>query len=301
MKFGKLPSIQDVDFSLPPINDRTQERLGGKPADSFEAFVGISRWASKEWLGHIYPKGTKQADYLKFYAQAFNTIELNSTHYRIPTPEQVIKWRDQTGPGFQFCPKIPQVISHYRKLVNVEEELTAFLKGISHFNEKLGCSFVQLHESFSPELFSNLKTFLSKWSSEFPLAVEFRHPDWFEAQTLIPEVLDLLESQGVSTVITDVAGRRDVSHTSLSNHTAMIRLVGNELHESDFERSEAWLKRIQVWQEQGLKKLYLFPHQPGDRMASDFGDFWIERLNKRFGSKLSGTAGLSHGGQMALF
>ncbi len=301
MKFGKLPSIQDVDFSLPPLNERSLARLGGKPADTFQAFVGISRWASKEWLGHIYPTGTKQADYLKFYAKAFNTIELNSTHYRIPTPEQVIKWREQTGPEFRFCPKIPQVISHYRKLVNVEEELHAFLEAISHFEDKLGCSFVQLHESFSPALFSNLEDFFSNWSAEFPLAVEFRHPDWFDNQQLIPEILDLLESNGISTVITDVAGRRDVSHTSLSTATAMIRLVGNELHESDFDRSEAWLKRIKVWQENGLKNLYFFPHQPGDRMASDFGDYWIDRLNQNFGQEISGTTGLSHGGQMALF
>lgn len=301
MKFGKLPSIQDVDFSLPPLNERSLQQLGGKPSDDFRAYVGISRWASKEWVGHIYPKGTKPADYLKFYAQAFNTIELNSTHYRIPTPDQVIKWRDQTGPEFIFCPKIPQVISHYRKLVHVEEELGYFLDAIQHFNEKLGCSFVQLHESFSPELFSNLGDFLSKWSSEFPLAVEFRHPDWFEDRRLIPEVLDLLESHNVATVITDVAGRRDVSHTSLTSPTAMIRLVGNELHQTDFERSEAWLKRIQLWQENGLEKLYLFPHEPGDRMASDFGDFWAERLADQFDQQIPGTTGLSHGGQMALF
>lgn len=301
MKFGKLPSIQDVDFSLPHPNKRSLQQLGGKPADAFRAFVGISRWASKEWVGHIYPKGTKQADYLKFYAQAFNTIELNSTHYRIPTPVQVAKWRDQTGPEFRFCPKIPQVISHYRKLLNVEEELSAFLEAISHFDEKLGCSFLQLHESFSPELFSNLGDFLSKWPLEFPLAVEFRHPDWFVERALIPEVLDLLESRSVSAVITDVAGRRDVSHTSLTNHTAMIRMVGNELHQTDFDRSDAWMKRIQIWQEHGLKELYLFPHQPGDRMASDFGDYWIEQLNKGFGQKISGTTGYSHGGQMALF
>lgn len=301
MKFGKLPSIHGVDFSLPPLNERSLQPLGGKPADAFQAFVGISRWASKEWVGHMYPKGTRQADYLKFYAEAFNTIELNSTHYRIPTPDQVAKWRDQTGPQFRFCPKIPQVISHYRKLVKVDEELNAFLEAIGHFNEKLGCSFVQLHESFSPELFSNLEDFLSKWSADFPLAVEFRHPDWFLEGALIPEVLDLLESRSISTVITDVAGRRDVCHSSLTSTTAMIRLVGNELHETDFSRSDAWLKRIQVWQENGLEKLYLFPHQPGDRMASDFGDYWTEELNRLFDQKLSGTTGLSHGGQMALF
>lgn len=301
MKFGKLPSIRGVDFSLPPINPSNLKHLGGSPAASFDAYVGVPRWASKEWIGHLYPKGTKPADYLRFYAQAFNTIELNSTHYRIPTPEQVAKWRDQTGASFRFCPKLPQVISHHRQLIHADEELSLFLKAIENFEEKLGCSFVQLHDSFSPALFSNLEKFLSKWPSDMPLAVEFRHSDWFEAGGLIPEAVELLATCQVGTVITDVAGRRDVCHGSLTNRTAMIRLVGNELHETDFERSEAWLNRLQLWREQGLETVYVFAHEPGDRMASDFADYWIEQVNTRFDQQLSGTSGLSFGGQMALF
>ncbi len=301
MKFGKLPSISGVDFSLPPVNDRSLDILGRKSSESFEAFVGISRWSSSEWIGHIYPKGIKQAEYLRFYSQAFNSIELNSTHYRIPTLDQVQKWRDLAAPGFRFCPKIPQVISHYRKLIDVEKELDQFVTSIAAFDSKLGCCFVQLHESFSPQLFGNLRDFLERWPKDMDLAVEFRHPDWFLDHVLIPEALDLLESHGTGTVITDVAGRRDVSHSSLTNRIAMIRLVGNELHPTDFERSNAWLARLSLWQENGLEHIYLFPHQPGDRMASDFGDYWIRHLNERFGLSLTGTEGLAHGGQMSLF
>lgn len=301
MKFGKLPSIQGVDFSLPPVNQRSLSLLGGNPASSFEAFVGISRWSSKEWIDHLYPKGTKQSDYLSWYSKAFNTIELNTTHYRIPSPDQVQKWRESAQPGFKFCPKIPQVISHYRKLVNAREETRQFLESISHFQEKMGCCFLQLHESFSPAFFANLEAFLDQWSDEIPLALEFRHPDWFIDQALIPEVMDLLEEKGVFTVITDVAGRRDVSHTSLSGKTAMIRLVGNELDPSDFVRSDAWLKRIDSWVLNGLETLYLFPHEPGDRMASDLGDYLIKRLNDQHQLSIPGSMGISLGGQMNLF
>ena len=56
-----------------------------------------------------------------------------------------------------------------------------------------------------------------------------------------------------------------------------------------------------MWQENGLKELYLFPHEPGDRMASDLGDYWIRRLNETFDLRLSGSEGMSTGGQMALF
>ncbi|MDP5171038.1 MAG: DUF72 domain-containing protein [Bacteroidia bacterium] len=301
MKFGKLPGIEGVDFSLPPLNERSLALLGGQAHDHFEMFVGLSRWASKEWVGHLYPKGTKQVDYLAHYSKAYNTIELNSTHYRSPSIDQVKKWRDMAAPGFRFCPKIPQSISHYRKLMNISEELTLFVDAIAHFEESLGCSFVQLHDSFSPALFTNLAHFLAQWPTGFPLAVEFRHPDWFADRQLIPAACDLLEKHGIASVITDVAGRRDVSHSSLTSKIAMIRFVGNELHPTDFSRSQAWLERIALWRQQGLESLYLFPHEPGDMMASDLADFWIKEVNKQFGQRIAGSSGAAAGGQMALF
>ncbi|MEM6800924.1 MAG: DUF72 domain-containing protein [Bacteroidota bacterium] len=302
MKFGKLADIGAVDFSLPVLNPRNMEILGGKPAPNFQAYVGLPRWSSKEWIEKLYPKGSKQGEYLRYYSQSFNTIELNTTHYRIPQEEQVIKWREMADESFVFCPKIPQLISHYRKLVNVERELGLFTEAIQAFGPKYGCSFMQLHEAFGPEYFHNLEAFLKLWPRDLALSIEFRHPDWFEARSLRPELEHLLIQQGIGAVITDVSGRRDVSHNSLTNKVAMIRLVGNSLHPTDFERSDAWLERIQLWVENGLQKLYLFPHEPGDVMAMDLGAYWIEKLNQRFGLKLN-TPGVprQEGDQMSLF
>ncbi|MEM8892374.1 MAG: DUF72 domain-containing protein [Bacteroidota bacterium] len=302
MKFGKLADISGVDFSLPPINPLNAELLGGKPAESFEAFIGLPRWSSKEWIDKLYPKGTKPADFLSYYSRSFNTIELNTTHYRIPNPEQVIKWRDNSDERFVFCPKIPQIISHYRKLVNVDNELAQFTESIREFGPKYGCSFMQVHESFGPSHFQNLVDFLAKWPKDLELAIEFRHADWFEERSLRPELVRLLTEQGIGTVITDVSGRRDVSHNSLTSKFAMIRLVGNSLDPTDFERSDAWLERIELWVQQGLEKLYLFPHEPGDVMAMDLGAYWVKKLNEKFSLNLS-TPGIQkmEGDQMSLF
>jgi len=161
---------------------------------------------------------------------------------------------------------------------------------------------MQLHESFGPNLFRNLESFIKLWPHDLDLAIEFRHPEWFEHRTLRPEVLQLLEAHRISTVITDVSGRRDVSHSSLSTNIAMIRLVGNSLHPTDFERSDAWLDRLGKWVSQGLEKLYLFAHEPEDVLAMKLGTYWIEALNERMKLNLT-VPGIpkEEGNQMSLF
>ena len=302
MKFGKLPDITDVDFSIPEQDSFSLSILGGKPASDFQAYIGLPRWSSKEWIGKLYPKGTPTADYLKHYSASFNCIELNTTHYRIPTTDQVQKWYEMAEAGFHFCPKIPQIISHYRKLLNIHEELTLFADAISFFREKLGPSFLQLHDSFSTNLIANLEWFVEIWPKSLPLAIEFRHESWFEDQKLIPDVRDLLTHQRIGAVITDVAGRRDVCHTTLTSKFAVIRFVGNALHPTDYSRTDAWIERIAQWKDQGLEQLYLFAHEPGDALASELGEYWINQLNDRFNLKIT-TPGIKSqpGSQMELF
>jgi uncharacterized protein YecE (DUF72 family) len=259
-------------------------------------------WANKAWTGILYPPRTPQHAYLRLYAQSFNTIELNTTHYRIPAPETVESWRVQAAPGFHFCPKIPQTISHYRKLINCREDIETFASVISLFEEKMGCAFVQLHESFGLAYLENLISFLNVWPRHIPLAVEFRHTEWFEHHTLRPEVAHLLTEYGCGTVITDVAGRRDVLHTSLTSPVAMIRFVGNGLHPTDFERADAWIGRLAQWAEQGVQRVYLLVHQPDDAAAPEMGIYLIRQLNARLGLNLR-IPGLpaAEQGQMSLF
>ncbi|MEO1451952.1 MAG: DUF72 domain-containing protein, partial [Bacteroidota bacterium] len=146
MKFGKVADLTGIDFSLPPMHPDTERILGGQPDPNFQLYVGLPRWSSKDWLGDLYPKGTKAGEYLKHYAGTFNGIELNTTHYRSPGPDQVRKWAEQTEAGFHFSPKIPQLISHYRKLAQVDRELQDFTEAIRVFGDKLGDSFLQVHD-----------------------------------------------------------------------------------------------------------------------------------------------------------
>ena len=86
MDFGKLENIDNVDFTLPFTHKFTTETLASTaPSSKMQVYVGPPIWANKEWVGKIYPSNAKDKDFLYHYTRQFNTIELNVTHYQIPT------------------------------------------------------------------------------------------------------------------------------------------------------------------------------------------------------------------------
>ena len=306
MKFGKLhdpDALHLVNFQLPPIPLRSIELLQAKTSQKpFQAYIGCPMWGNKGWVDKLYPKGTKPGEYLRHYARSFNGIELNSTHYRTPTDEIVRRWREMASANFHFSPKIAQTISHRYRLVNCQDQLDRFCESIEGFGDRLGCSFVQLPPNFTTAELPKLQSFLTNWPSHLPLAVEFRHESWFEGGGLSSIVLGLLEGTQTTTLITDVAGRRDVLHAHLTTTTVMLRFVGNGLVPTDYSRADAWLDRIEQWVAEGLEALYFFVHEPDDTFAPEMGKYIIEGLNKRLGLGLP-IPGLHEmpGSQMSLF
>src|SRR6195952_5663918 len=123
MEFGRVKpeELFTVDFTLPPDTEFTVATLkAGKMEQPLQVHVGCAKWGRKEWLGKIYPLKTKEADFLNEYVKHFDCIELNATFYNIYPPETIAKWRDKANsiPGFKFCPKFSQNISHIRRLKN---------------------------------------------------------------------------------------------------------------------------------------------------------------------------------------
>ena len=116
---------------------------------------------------------------------------------------------------------------------------------------------------------------------------ELRNPDWFgDDSGAAIEGFDALESAGHGTVITDVAGRRDVLHMQLTTPVLMLRFVGNGLHKTDYERSDAWIQRIADWWQCGLQAAYIFIHQPELEQVPPFTAYWARGLNKALGLQL---------------
>jgi uncharacterized protein YecE (DUF72 family) len=74
--------------------------------------LGCAVWAYKGWVGELYPKGSKAAEFLPLYTQRFTTVEGNTTFYAVPNQETVVSWASQMPPGFEFCPKLPRQLTH---------------------------------------------------------------------------------------------------------------------------------------------------------------------------------------------
>lgn len=302
MDFGKISKyeVNKTDFTLKPDNPFNtkvlqQERLA-KPLIK----VGCPVWANKDWNGKIYPNSAKTQDFLKLYSQQFNTIELNVTHYQIPNDETIERWYSESDPHFTFCPKFPQVISHDKLLQNVDGLTDEFCNQILKLDSKLGMPFLQVAPYFTPRQVWILEKFLKKLPKHLKIAVEFRHEDWFKDDKVWQETLAMLNGFGHATVITDVAGRRDVVHQSLSVPKAVIRWVGNE-HPSDYQRIDEWVQRIKTWLEAGLEELWLFVHICENTIAPEMATYWIQQLNKHCNLGIEEPKFLPKVEQMSLF
>src|SRR5712675_3015204 len=125
MEFGRMPesALDSVDFTLPAEPAGNIKVLGGKKKEGIKVYIGAPRWACRDWVGKIFPKGTRSTEYLDKYIQQFNSIELNTTHYQIYSPAAIEKWAVKAkGKDFKFCPKFPQSISHDSEFINVKDQ-----------------------------------------------------------------------------------------------------------------------------------------------------------------------------------
>jgi uncharacterized protein YecE (DUF72 family) len=302
MDFGKLLSVDNVDFSLPPEPPQNAAVLAALPATAKPTiYIGATGYNMKPWVGQWYPPGAKDKDFLRHYGAQFNTIEHNTTHYRIPDAATVARWREETPADFRFCPKIPQTISHARDLGLNGREIPLFCEAIAGLEEKLGCCFLQVPPHFSVRDLNLLARFLENFPSEIPLAVEVRHESFFQKTTAAEDYFQLLQSLNIATVITDVAGRRDVCHLRLTNRHVLVRFVGNGLHPTDYQRIETWSERLKNWLDADLHAVYFFTHEPDNLLAPELAVFCEETFSKKMpGVTLRGPKKVS-GQQGSLF
>lgn len=281
MEFGAVEGLEGVDFSPAPADPRTIEVLaaagGGRP----RVHVGATGWSMRAWVGSVYPPGTPPELYLEAYGRQFNGIELNATAHRVPDEATVRRWRDAVPDGFTFCPKFPQELGQGPELGALAGAGRDFAGRVQQLGDRLGTAFLQLGPGVSPRALRGLATFLEALPAGFPVAVEFRHPGWFTQRRLLAEAFDLLHRFGHAAVITDTAGRRDVSHGSLPAPRVMVRFVGNGLHPTDSSRLEDWARTLAGWLEAGLREAHFFLHQPDNLLAPEASNAFIERLLAR--------------------
>ncbi len=283
MQFGKVDNPQDIDFTLPADHTATARVLKKyKSDDPLAVYVGCAKWSKADLKG-FYPKGTK--DELVYYSSQFNSIELNATFYRIFSAEQFATWYQKTPAGFKFFPKLNQEISHWKRLKETKPVVENYLNNAANLQEKLGTVFLQMNSNFSPKDFDSLVNFVESWPKEIPLAIELRHPNWFDDVKIAEEFYQLFEKNNISNIIVDTAGRRDIMHMRLTHSTAFIRYVGAN-HKSDYTRLDDWVLRLKEWKEQGIKEIDFFIHQNKEVESTLLSAHFIKKLNKELGCAL---------------
>lgn len=288
MDFGRVSTamLDKIDFSLPPEPWANRQILSGRKLRSPKIHIGCPRWGVKDWLGKLYPKGTKDSHFLDEYVKQFNCIELNSTFYNLYDEAAVSKWAEKAGDrDFLFCPKVYQGISHEGSLTEKVPLMHAFEKSTAGFGSHLGPAFLQLNDAFGPLRQKELQYFVHALPTDMRLFVEVRHPAWFEEKVLA-WLVDMLRPVAKGLVITDTPGRRDVCHMHLSVPKAFVRFVSYNLHPTDYTRLTEWVERIAHWFGSGLEELYFIIHMHEEVHSPELSGYFIDKLNERCGLTL---------------
>ena len=157
--------------------------------------LGCQGWTYPDWVGVFYPPYARQETLLPFYAQVFDTVELDSTFYGPPKATIARSWARHTPASFRFAAKAPRAVTHDKRLVDAGAEMAELARGLEPLGEKLGPVLVQLPPDFArdPGTESALRAFLAAAPAAMRFAVELRHATWH-----VPATLDLLRDRAAA-------------------------------------------------------------------------------------------------------
>lgn len=217
--------------------------------------IGTSGWVYGDWRRRFYPQGVAQRRWLEFYAQHFDTVELNATTYRLPSPAQASGWCANVPSHFRFTVKLSRLITHRRDLPpRVDEFITNYFARTACFERP---KVAQILVQFPPYLKRDderLAAFLAKLPAEYRYVVEFRDRSWF-----VPAVRQLLASRRIAFCIHDYPGLR-VPRWVTRDDLAYVRFHGyTALYAGSYPRSslKRWAARIRELAEQA-RDVYVY-------------------------------------------
>lgn len=202
--------------------------------------VGTQGWSYPAWVGPFYPPERQGEDLLSVYAEAFDTVEVNSTFYAIPDGGRVASWKERTPAGFRFTLKLPGEITHERRLRDCRAELTTFLLRAELLGEKLGSLLIQLPPDFTTRAREDVERFVAALPADFPFAIEFRSPGWLEPDTLV-----FLDDWGIAPAVSVGPWRDGAAARALltrgvgaTGPFVYVRWMGDVRHRYGLERVE---------------------------------------------------------------
>jgi uncharacterized protein YecE (DUF72 family) len=210
-------------------------------------YIGTSGWSYRHWRGPFYPPGmAKGADQLRFYAERFDTVEVNGTFYRLIEAETFRRWREQTPESFVFACKGSRFLTHMKRLKDTAQGPARFFERVEALGDKLGPIVFQLPGRFKPDR-DRLAAFLDALPSAHRYAFEFRDPAWFR-----PEIFEALAKRDVALCLYEFAGQE--APLELTASFVYIRLHGPEgPYQGSYGDAalDTWAARIAAWAKDG--------------------------------------------------
>lgn len=248
-------------------------------------YIGCSGYYYNHWIGRFYPEKLPRKEWLVFYSEHFNTVEINNTFYRMPEEKAVINWYSITPKDFIFAVKGYRFITHQKKLTvddALKENLNNFQKTAALLKEKTGPLLWQLPGSFKANAIK-LKEFCSELSLDFHHVFEFRNSSWFN-----DDIFGILEKYRCSLCIVSGPGSVPGVIKNISK-ISYIRFHGEGSWYNDNYSDEAlqnWRNRLS---ETGSEKMYAYFNNDANAYAVNNGKYFAS-LFARQNVKLNSTA-----------
>ena len=229
-----------------------------------ELRVGTSGWIYRHWRGVFYPQDLPMKRWFAFYAERFDTAEINATFYRLPSQAAVAAWREAAPPGFVFAWKASRFITQAKKLRDVEAPLARVYTPMLALGETLGPALFQLPPQLHLDL-ERLAAFLALLPQGRRQAVEFRHPSWYE-----PAVFDLLAQHDVALCVADhfkapAPWRATASFAYIRGHGP----GGDYRGAYSQAQLQRWADHIQGWRAEGRDVYAYFDNDIGCAAPAD--------------------------------
>jgi uncharacterized protein YecE (DUF72 family) len=140
--------------------------------------IGTSGWHYGHWAGPFYPADLPKDKWLEYYAQHFDTVELNNTFYHLPKPQFLKRWHNLTPKNFLYAVKANRYITHIKRLKDPQEVLDRFFDAVGILKKKLGPVLYQLPPSLHKDL-NRLESFIELLPKKGTAVFEFRHESWY--------------------------------------------------------------------------------------------------------------------------
>lgn len=221
---------------------------GARPWAVSELRIGTSGWVYPHWKGRFYPRELPQRDWLRYYAERFDTVELNNSFYRQPERSTFEKWRATVPTEFRFAVKLNRFITHVKRLNVGPDSVERSYGTFAGLGPQAAVVLIQLPPKmrFAPDRLDAYLTLVARRRRRH--ALEPRDASW-----LRPEALAFLRSRNVALVFSDTP--KWPSTAAVTADFVYIRFHGPErLYASSYseEQLRAWAGRIRAWRTQGL-------------------------------------------------